>query len=135
MENYTKQLYGLINYKANILLYNMDIAWEGMLSEKPCDKIHHSGNKSLPAIPRIPSLCLVMRNARCPPCPLPLSYHSEFYSYHFLIFLYCLITISLFFVLRAEPVAYGDSQARSPIGAVAAGLRHSHRNARSEPHL
>ena len=30
-------------------------------------------------------------------------------------------------------MAYGDSQARGQIGAVAAGLRHSH--ARSEPRL
>ena len=43
-----------------------------------------------------------------------------------------------FFVLcpfRASPAAYGGSQARGLIGAVAAGLHHSHSNARSEPHL
>ena len=32
-------------------------------------------------------------------------------------------------------MAYGGSQARGQIGAVAAGLRHSHSNARFEPHL
>jgi len=32
-------------------------------------------------------------------------------------------------------VACGGSQARGLIGAVAAGLRHSHSNARSKPHL
>ena len=33
---------------------------------------------------------------------------------------------------RAAPVAYGDSQARGLIGAVATGLHHSHSNAGSE---
>ena len=43
---------------------------------------------------------------------------------------------SFFFVFfRAAPVAYGGSQARSPIGAVAAGLRHRHSNVGSELHL
>ena len=32
-------------------------------------------------------------------------------------------------------MTYGDSQVRGPIGAVAAGLLHSHGNARSEPSL
>ena len=45
-----------------------------------------------------------------------------------------------FFVLflsffRAAPVAYGGSQARGLIGAVAAGLCQSHSNARSKPRL
>ena len=39
----------------------------------------------------------------------------------------------LFF--RAAPAAYGGSQARGRIGAVAAGLYHSHSNARSKPCL
>ena len=38
-------------------------------------------------------------------------------------------------LLRAAPEAYGRSQARGPIGAVAASLHHSHSNAKSEPHL
>ena len=42
----------------------------------------------------------------------------------------------LFFCLfEAAPMAYGGSQARGLIGAVAAGLRHSHSNTRSEPRL
>ena len=50
----------------------------------------------------------------------------------------CLFVLSFFF--RAAPVAYEGSQARGPIGAVAASLHHSdrnasHRNARSELHL
>ena len=40
-----------------------------------------------------------------------------------------------FFLFRATIAAYGSSQARGPIGAVAAGLRHSHSNVGSEPHL
>ena len=44
------------------------------------------------------------------------------------------ILLNVFF-LRAAPEAYGHSQARGPFGAVAAGLRHSHSNAGSEPHL
>ena len=45
---------------------------------------------------------------------------------------------NFFFVFcpfRATPVAYGGSQARGLIGAIAAGLCHSHSNTRSEPHL
>ena len=36
---------------------------------------------------------------------------------------------------RAAPTAYGGSQARGLIGAVATGLRHSHSNTGSELHL
>ena len=48
-------------------------------------------------------------------------------------FFVCLF--SVFF--RAAPAAYGNSQARSPIGATAADLHHSHShsNARSKPRL
>ena len=34
---------------------------------------------------------------------------------------------------RAAPSAYGGSQARGPVRAVAAGLHHRHSNERSEP--
>ena len=37
--------------------------------------------------------------------------------------------------LELLPAAYGGSQARGRIGAIAAGLRHSHSNAGSEPRL
>ena len=40
---------------------------------------------------------------------------------------------SIFF--RAAPVAFGGSQARVRIGAVAAGLRHNHSNSGSTLHL
>ena len=47
----------------------------------------------------------------------------------FLVFLFsCLFAIS-----RAPPVSCEGSQARGPIGALAAGLRQSHSNAGSEP--
>ena len=40
-----------------------------------------------------------------------------------------------FLLFRAVPVAYGSSQGRGQIGAIAAGLHHSHSNVGSEPHL
>ena len=40
-----------------------------------------------------------------------------------------------FCLFRATPVAYGGSQARGQIGAVATGLCQSHSNAGSEPSL
>ena len=47
--------------------------------------------------------------------------------------LYIYFLSFVFFFFRAELVAYGGSQARSQIGATAAGLQHSHSNARSGP--
>ena len=44
-----------------------------------------------------------------------------------------LINCSFFCLFRAAPTAYGGSQARGPIGAVAAGLHHSYSNVESEP--
>ena len=46
------------------------------------------------------------------------------------LFIFCLFAISW-----AAPAAYGGSQARGVIGAVAAGLCQSHSNAGSEPRL
>ena len=40
-----------------------------------------------------------------------------------------------FFFFKAEPEAYGSSQAKGQIGATAAGLHHSHSHMGSEPHL
>ena len=50
---------------------------------------------------------------------------------------FCLfVCLFVFFChFRAIPMAYGGSQARSQIRAVAAGLHHSHSNTGSEPHL
>ena len=42
------------------------------------------------------------------------------------------VNIFVFCPFRAIPPAYGGSQAMGPIGAVAAGLPHSHSNARSK---
>ena len=46
------------------------------------------------------------------------------------IFFSCLFAISW-----DAPAAYGGSEARGQIGAVATGLHQSHSNAGSEPHL
>ena len=43
--------------------------------------------------------------------------------------------LSFFSFFRAAPAAYGSSQARGQIRAAAAGLRHSHSHAESEPRL
>ena len=54
-----------------------------------------------------------------------------FLSFYFILFIYLFI----YLLFRATSSAYGGSQARGLIGAVAADLCHSHRNARSEPRL
>ena len=46
-----------------------------------------------------------------------------------------IIIIIIICLLRAAPAAYGGSQARGSIGAVAAGLHHSHGNVGSKPRL
>ena len=60
---------------------------------------------------------------------LRLEYNHEWSVLLFLSFFF------FFFFLRAALMAYGGFQARSGIGAVAAGLHHSHHNARSKLHL
>ena len=52
-------------------------------------------------------------------------------SFHILLYLFILS----FCLLRAASVAYGGSPVRGQIGAVAAGLRQSHSNAKSGLHL
>ena len=49
--------------------------------------------------------------------------------------LFLLLYLFFFFFFLAAPLAYWTSQARSLIGAIAAGLCHSHSNTGSEPHL
>ena len=49
--------------------------------------------------------------------------------------MYVCIYLNFFFLLRVAPAAHGGSQARGPIGAIAAGLCHSHSNTGSELHL
>ena len=53
-----------------------------------------------------------------------------YYYYYYLSFLFFFFAFS-----RAASVAYGGSQARGPVGAVAAGLHQSHSNAGSELRL
>ena len=48
---------------------------------------------------------------------------------------YVFLLFVRFCLFRAIPAAYGGSQARGRIGAVASGLHHSHSNARCEPRL
>ena len=45
------------------------------------------------------------------------------------------LLIFFFFLFRATPAAYGGSQARGGIRAVATSLHHRHSNSGSEPHL
>ena len=70
------------------------------------------------------------------------SFHSESsYSSRCALFIYLFVFFVFFVVVVvvaiswAAPAAYGGSQARGPIGAVATGLRQSHSNAGSEPRL
>ena len=58
--------------------------------------------------------------------------HKTQYANAIVLDIFFFIIIIFFCLFRAVPSAYGGSQARSPIGAVAAGLYHSHSNVRSE---
>ena len=53
----------------------------------------------------------------------------------FFVFAFTFFFFFFFLLFRAIPVAYGGSQARGQIGAVAAGLHHRHSNARSKARL
>ena len=55
----------------------------------------------------------------------------RFLMFYFIFLFFCLFLLFLW----AAPAAYGGSQARGPIRAVATGLRQSHSNAGSEPRL
>ena len=57
--------------------------------------------------------------------------HTLFFKFFF----FFLFFSFFFFWGGAAPMAYGGPQARGRIGAVAAGLCHSHSSAGSEPHL
>ena len=54
---------------------------------------------------------------------------------HFIFYLFIYLCICLFAISSAAPVAYGGSQARGPIRAVATSLHQSHSNVGSEPRL
>ena len=63
-------------------------------------------------------------------------YNSDCYSVTRKYIIYINFLFFFFFcLLRAPLVAYGGSQARGQIRAVAASLHHSHSNTRSKPHL
>ena len=65
----------------------------------------------------------------CPSVCLRLTLHELFFIYLF-IYLFCLFAFS-----RAAPAAYGGSQARGLIRAIAIGLHQSHSNSGSELRL
>ena len=58
--------------------------------------------------------------------------HLSFFVFSFSFFLFFFWS---FFHFLGHSEAYGDSQARGPIRAIAAGLRQSHSNAGYEPRL
>ena len=67
-----------------------------------------------------------------------LTFHSSVtISFLFFFFVFCrlLFVVVVVAISWAAPEAYGGSQARGPIGAVATSLHHSHSNAGSEPRL
>ena len=60
-----------------------------------------------------------------------LSWNFPFFFFFFFFF----VVVVVVAISWAAPAAYGGSQARGQIGAVATGLRQSHSNAGSEPRL
>ena len=63
---------------------------------------------------------------------LTMTFYTLFYCIVIAVNLFIFLSLVL---LRATPATYGGSQVRGLIGAEAAGLHHSHSNARSEPRL
>ena len=61
--------------------------------------------------------------------------HSLLHVIYTLIFFFSFLFLVFFAISWATPTAYGGSQARGRIGAVAASLRQSHSNSGSELHL
>jgi len=57
---------------------------------------------------------------------------GEIFFFFFCLFVFVVVVVAISW---AAPAAYGGSQARGRIGAVATGLRQSHSNAGSEPRL
>jgi len=57
-----------------------------------------------------------------------------FFSLSFVVVV-VIVVVVVVAISWAAPAAYGGSQARGGIGAVATGLRQSHSNSGSEPHL
>ena len=64
-----------------------------------------------------------------------IKYH-QFFVFCFCLFVFFVVVVVVVVAISwAAPAAYGGSQARGRIGAVATGLRQSHSNAGSEPRL
>ena len=59
---------------------------------------------------------------------------SQTYFAVFLFFCFAFFFFLVFCLFRVAPTAYGGSQARGPIIAVATGLHHSYSNTRSSSH-
>uniref|UniRef100_A0A4X1VTB9 RAS related n=1 Tax=Sus scrofa TaxID=9823 RepID=A0A4X1VTB9_PIG len=102
----------------------------------PSSHSHQNSGPGLPLLllPRAPApqLCHLAPDTHRGLVPSP--------SHHFLLHANYVISTQNFLFLnfclfRAAPVAYGGSQARGPVRATAAGLRHSHSHARSELNL
>ena len=56
-------------------------------------------------------------------------------NFFFVFLSFVVVVVVIVAISWAAPAAYGGSQARGPIGAVATGLHQSHSNAGSEPRL
>ena len=85
-----------------------------------------------------------MNNFSCPmaicmsllgKCRFRFSAHFLVRFFLFVCFGFFCLFVFFFLLFRAAPMAYGGFHARGKIGAVAAGLCHSHSNTESEPHL
>ena len=59
----------------------------------------------------------------------------HFFFFFFFVFCLFVVVVVVVAISWAAPAAYGGSQARGRIGAVAASLRQSHSNSGSEPRL
>ena len=99
--------------------------------------LYHPQNKT-----EISSLFTLSRRALDPPLPQTpwmggWAYwpSDQCWDKTILVIIYFILLLLLFLLFRAIPAAYGGSQARGLIRAVAAGQRHSHSNAGTKQHL
>ena len=94
----------------------------------------HLPNPNSPSIPLLPPSSLAPTSLFSLSVSLFL-FCREVHLYHILILFIYLFIYCLFLSSRAAPAAYGGSQARGLIGAVATGLRHGQSSVGSEPCL
>ena len=99
------------------------LRWEVVMSRDGGGRCHSSDGLNQGWLALTPVLTILYGHALCW-LPPPHSYSKEV----------LLVFVAVVCFFRAVPAAYG-SQARGPIGAVAASLRHSHSSARSKLHL